>query len=74
MRVSFRFLAAVAIAVLVSNMSVAAAPRDRGTRLDPKIVKVIKQLQKIFGVSSHTDAPMPPRPTPPPAPAPDPNP
>ena len=77
MKFFLRFLAAVAIAVLVSSSApvAAAQPRDRGFRQpEPKIVKVIKQLGRLFGISSQADAPVPPRPEPEPAPAPAPDP
>lgn len=77
MKFFLRFLAAVAIAMLVSSSApvAAAQPRDRGFRKpESKIVQVIRHLGRLFGISSLADAPVPPRPEPAPAPPPDPDP
>lgn len=70
MKSLFRLAGAATIAVLVSSTPIASAqPRDAGSRdRDSKIVRILKTIQKVFGVSGHTDGIIPPRPAPPPPP------
>lgn len=65
MKSRLRIFAAVALAVVlfVQAPAVSATPKDGiGRDVPAKIVKFIKKLQNLFGVSSNTDAPQPPRP------------
>ncbi len=71
MKSFFRLAGAVTVAVLVSSTApiASAQPRAAGSRdLKPKIVRIIKTIQKLFGVSGHTDGLIPPRPEPTPTP------
>ena len=60
------FTKRVAAVVLAASLTVAAnpliaAPRDERGDV-PRIVKVIKKLQKLLGISTHDEQPVPPRP------------
>jgi hypothetical protein len=57
--VSKRAIAALIVAILAVGPTAAALPRDHSDRGIPKIVRILKQ---IFGISTHTDTPVPPRP------------
>jgi hypothetical protein len=64
MKCRFRIPAAVALAALLA-LSVtpvaSAAPRER-VGVPERIVKIIKNLQKFFGVTTQENLPLPPRP------------
>jgi hypothetical protein len=64
MKFRLRFIAAIAVAVFLSVSAPAASAKPRDSRWDvpSSIVKIVKKLQDLFGVSTHTDAPQPPRP------------
>ncbi len=62
-----------AFITLSSGPVAVAAPRsDRGRDRSAPIVRILKQLQKFFGIGTQDTLPIPPRPEP--TPAPDPNP
>lgn len=56
------FVVAVALSVPVALVSVAGPRHDRGPDLPAKIVKIVKHLQKLFGISTNETLPQPPRP------------
>lgn len=60
-----RRAAAVVLIAALSLPSVALASplyeRDRGRDPNP-IIRIIKKIQKIFGVTSNDDVPVPPKP------------
>ena len=60
---SRRIFTAVAIAVVMSVNApeVSARPHDGGRDL-PRLVKVIKKFQQLFGIASHDEQLQPPRP------------
>ena len=64
MKSVFRLLTAVAVVVFIflSTPVASAQPRDGGWRDLPQLVKIVKKLQKVFGIASHEDAALPPRP------------
>lgn len=67
MKVHFlRRTAAVVLAVALSLPTVAlAVPRERDHAGQyEKIVRVIKKVQKLFGISTNDDIPIPPVPKP----------
>ena len=48
--------------VSLSGPALYAGPRDGEVRVPPAIAKILKQLQKFFGISTNEDVPIPPRP------------
>lgn len=65
MKSRLRFLAAIAVAVL---LSIPAPPASAHTRdasrwdVPRQIIKIVKKLQHLFNVSAQDDSPTPPRP------------
>jgi hypothetical protein len=68
MKVYSRRFAAVVLAASLAIAPIAiASPQGRGGRdrdFGEKVVRIIKQIQKLFGVSSNDDLPLPPPPRP----------
>ena len=65
MKSAFRTLAAVAVAAVLTfplAPIAAASPCDGNDDLTSRIVHVVKKLQKLFGITSQTNEPIPPRP------------
>ncbi len=61
-RVAAAFVFTVVLS-LTAGPTAAAGPRDdRGQDLPAKIVKIVKHLQKFFGISTNDTLPQPPRP------------
>lgn len=63
MKSRVRRAAAVVLAVVLClelSPAVYARPYDGGQ--EPPLTRIIKKLQKFFGVSTHDDLPVPPRP------------
>ncbi|HEX2122666.1 MAG TPA: hypothetical protein VHL59_13585 [Thermoanaerobaculia bacterium] len=64
MKVFSRKVAAVVLAIVLSLAYVpatVAAPRDRED-IGSKITRIIKKLQRLVGITTTEDAPVPPRP------------
>lgn len=56
-------VAALALAIALSAAPVAlAAPGDHPEDIRAKIIRIVKKLQKLAGVTIHEDLPEPPRP------------
>lgn len=66
MRFYSRRAAAIVLAVALSLPSVAiASPFEREHPRDRRdIVRIIKKIQKLFGISTNDDLPLPPPPKP----------
>lgn len=64
MKTRFRGVAAAVLAasIVLSPMAAASPQGGRDRDLSEKIVRFIKHIQKIFGVSSDNDIPTPPHP------------
>jgi hypothetical protein len=66
MKFCFRRAAAVALAVALSLPTVAMAlPQERERSRDrSEIVRIIKKIQRLLGISTNDDLPLPPFPKP----------
>jgi hypothetical protein len=65
-----RRVAAVTLAVALSLPLVAAESRQKQERDQQKsaIVQIVKRIQRVLGISTNDDLPLPPYPTQPPPP------
>ena len=68
MKVSMQRVAVVTLAIALSLPLIAAQPRQKGERSQQKsaIIRLIERVQRVLGITTNDDLPLPPYPTPPP--------
>jgi hypothetical protein len=70
MKVYSRRAAATLLAATLSlsSLSLAAASQEReiGRDKGDRVIRIVKKLQKFFGITTHEDLPTPPKPLTPP--------